>query len=67
MDKNLNSSPKLPRWLSYLQIVPLIVHLVNEVISRYYGTDNLSDQEDGDSPFSIPAPLDVNIDPKKES
>lgn len=37
MDKNLNSNPKLPWWVTLIQLSPLILQLVGEITLRMQG------------------------------
>jgi hypothetical protein len=62
MDKNLNSSKSLPWWLVVIQMSPLILQLVGEIILRVQGTDGLMAISPSLSEKEIPPPLDVKLE-----
>jgi hypothetical protein len=37
MDKSLNSNPRLPWWLTLIQLSPLILQLLGEIMLRING------------------------------
>lgn len=50
MDRNLNPSPRPPWWLVLIQLSPLVLQLVGEVVLRIQGV-----------PFIVEPPAPLNV------
>lgn len=56
MDKSLNSSPRLPWWLVLLQISPLVLQLLGEIVLRVQGV-----------PLIVETPQPLHISPSTQN
>jgi hypothetical protein len=58
MDKSLNSDQKPPWWLTLLQMLPLIIQMVSEIILKWKGSGiSIPDESRNHNDYDIPPPL----------
>lgn len=65
MDRNLNSAKRLPWWLIILQVTPLFLQIVGEVVMRVQGIPGDMPELDTDISAKIPDPLYVELNEDK--